>query len=106
MYYKRKNIKKSCNNNKFKKSAHTKSWKFDLPNRLNSLSNIQKILDYIMKKHEKLPDNPPIRIYVNKRENRIKRLYYLKLLTPEMMKLPGSTKSKITNWKMMRICLI
>ena len=50
-----------------------------------------------MKKHEKLPDNPPIRIYVNKRENRIKRVYYLKLLTPEMKKLPGSTKSKITN---------
>ena len=45
-------------------------------------------------------DNPLTRIYVNKIENRItfkiKAGYYLKLLTPEMMKLLGSTKNKIT----------
>ena len=39
-------------------------------------------------------------IYVNKIENRItfkiKTGYYLELLTPEIMKLLGSTKSKIT----------
>ena len=39
-------------------------------------------------------------IYVNKIENRItfkiKTGYYLELLTPEAMKLPGSTKSPIT----------
>ena len=39
-------------------------------------------------------------IYLNKIENRIsfkiKTGYYLKLLTPETMKLLGSTKSKIT----------
>ena len=39
-------------------------------------------------------------IYVNKIENRItfkiKAGYYLELLTPETMKLLGSTKSKIT----------
>ena len=39
-------------------------------------------------------------IYVNKIENRItfkiKAGYYLELLTPESMKLLGSTKSKIT----------
>ena len=39
-------------------------------------------------------------IYKNKTENRIafkiKTGYYLKLLTPETMKLLGSTKSKIT----------
>ena len=39
-------------------------------------------------------------IYVNKIENRItfkiKTRYYLELLTPEIMKLLGSTKSKIT----------
>ena len=39
-------------------------------------------------------------IYVNKIENRInfkvKTGYYLELLTPKTMKLPGSTKSKIT----------
>ena len=41
-----------------------------------------------------------IYIYVSKIENRIifeiKIRYYLELLTPEMMKLLGSTKSKIT----------
>ena len=45
-------------------------------------------------------DNPPIRINVNKIENRvlfkIKTGYYLELLTPETMKLLGSTKNKIT----------
>ena len=42
-------------------------------------------------------------IYVNKTENRImfktKTEYYLELLTPETMKLLGSTKSKITKNK-------
>ena len=44
-----------------------------------------------------------IMIYKNKIENRIafkiKTGYYLKLLTPERMKLLGSTKSKITKDK-------
>ena len=47
--------------------------------------------------------NPSIRIYVNKTENRvpfkIKTGYYLKLLTFEIMKLHGSTKSEITKDK-------
>ena len=45
-------------------------------------------------------DNPPVRIYVNKIENRIifktKTGYYLECLSPKTMKLPGSTKNKIT----------
>ena len=53
-----------------------------------------------MKKHETVTDNPSIKIYANKIENRItvkiKTGYYLKLLTPKTMKLFGSTKSKIT----------
>ena len=44
--------------------------------------------------------NPSTRIYINKIENRItfeiKAGYYLELLTPETVKLLGSTKSKIT----------
>ena len=44
-------------------------------------------------------NNPSIRIYINKIENKItfkiKTGYYLKLLTSETMKLFGSTKSKI-----------
>ena len=43
--------------------------------------------------------NLSIRIYTNKIENRItfkiKRGYYLELLTPETVKLRASTKSKI-----------
>ena len=54
----------------------------------------------IFKKHEAVSDNPPIRIYVNQTENRIKfRIKtgcYFKLLTTETMKLLGSTKSRIT----------
>ena len=50
-----------------------------------------------LKKHETVTDNPSIRIYVNKIENRItfkiKIGYYLQLLTPETMKLLGRTKS-------------
>ena len=47
--------------------------------------------------------NPSIRIYVNKIEKRItfkiKNEYYLELLTPETMKLLGSTESKVTKDK-------
>ena len=47
-----------------------------------------------------MTDNPPIRIYVNKIEKRItfkiKKGHCLQLLTPQMMKLLGNTKSKIT----------
>ena len=48
-------------------------------------------------------DNPSIRIYVNKIENRItftiKNGYYLELLTPDAMKLLASTESEITKDK-------
>ena len=52
----------------------------------------------MIKKH--ITDNPSIKIYVNKIENRItfkmKTGYYLELLTPETMKLLGSIKNNIT----------
>ena len=48
-------------------------------------------------------ENLSTRIYVNKSENRItfkiKRGYYIELLTPETMKLLGSTENKITKDK-------
>ena len=69
-------------------------------------TNFSDILDYIkyaLKKHEKITDNPSVRVYVKKIEDRItfkrKTGYYLKLLTPKTMKLPGSAKSKITKDK-------
>ena len=56
-----------------------------------------------MKKHEAVTDDSSVRIYVNKIENRImfkiKRGYYLELLTPETIKLLGSARSKITKDK-------
>ena len=61
------------------------------------------ILHIYIKKHETVTDNSSITIYVNKIENRImfkiKRGYYLELLTHKKMKLLGSTKSKITKDK-------
>ena len=54
----------------------------------------------MIKKHGTFTDNHSIIIYLNKVENRItfkiKTGYYLELLTPEPIKLLGSTKSKIT----------
>ena len=38
---------------------------------LYSISNVQDYLEYIIKKHETTTDNPPIRIMINKTENRI-----------------------------------
>ena len=44
---------------------------------------------YIIKKYETVTNNPPIRIYVNKIENRgtfeVKARYCLELLTPKSM---------------------
>ena len=64
---------------------------------------MQDYFEHILKKHSENVDNPSIRIYVNKIENRItfkiKNGYYLELLTPETMKLLGSTESKITKDK-------
>ena len=95
-----KNVKSSYNNNKFKIPAPTWSDEFELPDGSYSISDIQDYFEYILKKHGENVDNPSIRIYVNKIEYRImfkiKRGYYLELLTPETMKLPESTKSKIT----------
>ena len=103
IYYTWKNIKSSYNNNKFKVSTPTWNDEFELPDGSYSVSDIQDYFEYILKKHSKNVDNPSIRIYVNKIENRItfkiKNGYYLELLTPETMKLLGSTESKITKDK-------
>ena len=103
IYYTWKNIKSSYNNHKFKISAPTWSDKFELLDPSYSLSDIQDYFEYNLKKHNLNSDNPSIRTYVSKIENRItfkiKNGYYLELLTPETMKLFGSTESKITKDK-------
>ena len=97
IYYTWKNMKSSYNNNKFKISASTWSDEFELPDGSYSITDIQDYFEYIFKKHSENVDNPSIRIYVNKIENRItfkiKNGYYLELLSPETMKLLGSTES-------------
>ena len=63
-----------------------------------SVSNIQDYFEYILKKHGENTDKPSVKIYVNKIENRvtfkIENGYSLELLTPETMKLLGSTKNE------------
>ena len=97
----------SYNNNKFKISAPIWSEEFKLPDGSYSISDIQDYFEYILKKHSENVDNLSIRIYVNKIENRItfkiNSGYYLELLTPETMKLLGSTESKITKDKNVEI---
>ena len=100
IYYTWKNVKSSYNNNKFKISAPTWSEEFELPDGSYSVSDIQDYFEYTLKKRGESVDNSSIRMYINRIENRItfkiKNGYYL---TPETMKLLGSTESKITKDK-------
>ena len=71
IYYTGKNIKFEYKNNKFKISAPTWNDTFDLHDGSYSISDIQDYLEFIIKKHETLTENPPIQIYPNKIKNRI-----------------------------------
>ena len=55
---------------------------------------------FILKKHGENINNPSVKIYIKKTENRItfriKNGYSLELLTPETRKLLGITENKIT----------
>ena len=77
-------------------SAPTWSDTFDLPEGSYSVSDMQDYFEIIIKKHETLTENPPVQIYVNRTKNtiflKIKTGYKLELLTPETMKLLGSTE--------------
>ena len=74
------------------------------------MSDIQVYFEYTIKEPQKATDYPPIRIYLNKIETSIKVKtkgeYYLKLFTPETIKLLGSTKSKIAKSENGEMCLI
>ena len=111
IYYTWENVKNSYNNNKFKISGPTWSEEVELPDGSYSVSDIQDYFEYILKKQSESVDNPSIRMYINRIENRItfkiKNGYYLELLTletvkllgSETVKLFGSTQSKITKDK-------
>ena len=68
-----------------------------------SVSGIQDYFECILKNNGENINNPSVRIYVNKIENgttlKIKTGYSFELLTPETMKLLGSTENKITKDK-------
>ena len=103
IYYTRKNIKSSYNNNKFEISAPTWNDKFELPDRSYSVSDIQDFFEYILKMHGEDIDKPSVQIYVNKIKNRvtfkIRNGYSLEVSMPETMKLLGTTENKITKDK-------
>ena len=103
IYYTWKNIKSKYNNNKFKISAPTWNDTFDLPDGSYSIADIQNYFEFIIKKYETLTENPPIQFYPNKIKNRVafklKTSYKLELLTPETMRLLGSTKKDVDSDK-------
>ena len=70
-----------------------------LPDGSYFVLDIIEYFENIIKKHETVANNLPIRIYGNKIENtitfKIKTGLYLDFLSPEIMKLLESTKSKI-----------
>ena len=109
IYYAWKNIKNSYNNNKFKISALTWNDKFEFPDGSYSVSDMQGYFEYILKKHGENTEKPLVQIYVNKVENRvtfkIKNEYSFEYLTPETMKLLGSTENKIKK-KTVKMCRI
>ena len=53
------------------------------------MSDVQDFSEYIIKKHETVTDNPPIRIHANKIQNRIT----FKIKNDELL---GSTKHKVS----------
>ena len=77
------------------------------------MSVIQDYIKHIIKKHEILPSNCPIHIYINRVNNRLvfkeekkkkKDGYKLQLQIPETMKLIGSTKRIKSHNKELRKC--
>ena len=63
--------KKSYENSKLKISALIWNEEFELPDGSYSVSDIHDYFEYILIKYGEKTDNPSIRIYVNKIENRI-----------------------------------
>ena len=101
IYYTWENIKDSYNTNKFKILTQTWNDKSELPGKSSSVLDIQDYIRYILKEHGENDDNnPSMKIYLNKMENRItfkiKSGYTLELLTKETIKLLGTTENKIT----------
>ena len=76
-------------------SAPIWNYKFELPDELYSVSDIEDYFEHNLKKHAENTDKPSVKIYLNKVENKvtfkIKNGYSLERLTPKTMKLRGTT---------------
>ena len=98
-----KNIKSFYRNNKCKISGTKWGEEIEVLYASYSVPDIQDYFKQIIKKHETLVDKPPVHICVNEIQNsvifQIKAGYYLELLTPETVKLLGSTEDKINKDK-------
>ena len=107
IYYTWKKFKSYYNNNKFQISAPTWNDTFELPEGPYSIADIQDYFEFIIKKHETWTENLPIQIYLNKIKKRIvfkiKTGYKLELLTPETIKLLGSTKKMLMQIKIVKM---
>ena len=57
IYYTWKNIRSEYNDNKFKISAPTWNYDFDLPDGFYSIADIKDYFEFIIKKHETLTEN-------------------------------------------------
>ena len=83
IYYMWKNIRQQYKNNKLKIITPMWNDEFELPHASYSASGIHDYVKYIIKKHETLPTNPPIFIYINRINNKlvfkINELYKLQL---------------------------
>ena len=70
-----------------------------MPDGSYSIAAIQDYFEFIIKKDETLTEISPVQIYPNKVKNRIvfkiNMGYKLELLSPEMIKLLGSTKKDV-----------
>ena len=104
IYYTWKNIKSAYSNNKFKISAPTWNDTFDLTDGSYCIADVQNHVEFIIKKYETLVENPPVQIYRNKITNRIvfkvKTGCKWELLSPEIVRLLGSTKKMLIEIKM------
>ena len=103
IYYTWKNIKSvtRISNNKF--LLQLEMILLIYQNDVILLQTFKITLNLSSKKHETLTENPPIQIYPNKIKKRIvfkiKTGYKLELLTPETMRLLGSTKKILIKMK-------
>ena len=87
-YYTWRNIKSAYNSNKFKVSAPTWNDGFDLPDGSNSITDIQDYFKFTIKNMKlRLKIHPYKFISIE-----LKIGLFLKLLSPEIMKLLGSLK--------------